>query len=42
MKENVWIFYNASVIGKQCFQKFLVLAFQMEESKQNTWVGEVE
>jgi hypothetical protein len=32
-----WLATN--VIGKWCFQKILVLAFQMEESKQNTWMG---
>jgi hypothetical protein len=28
-----------SVISKWCFQKILVLVVQIEESKQNTWMG---
>jgi hypothetical protein len=34
----VWA-YPGSVIGKQCFQKILVLVFWVEESKQKTWMG---
>jgi hypothetical protein len=30
---------QGSAISKWCFQKILVLVCQMEESKQNTWMG---
>jgi hypothetical protein len=30
---------TTNVIGKRCFQKIVALVFQMEESKQNTWMA---
>jgi hypothetical protein len=30
---------TTDVICKQCFQKVLVLVFQVKESNQNTWMG---
>jgi hypothetical protein len=36
---NVYIGGGYFVIGNQCSQKIMVFVLQMEESKQNTWMG---